>query len=690
MWKQLIGKGLLIAVVILGLFVLPGVLSAQGNRQRAFERVREVQRKHTDRLMDMDDVEGTAIGHDQNGQWVVKVLTARPGVPGIAETIDGMPVQVVVTGKIVAFSNPAGRFARPVPIGVSTGHPEITAGTIGCRVKDDSGNLYALSNNHVFANQNDAALGDNVLQPGPLDGGTSGDEIGTLFAFEPIVFSDTANNRIDAAIARIILDGGIPQVGTGTPIDGYGIPNASTVEASIGQVVQKFGRTTGLTQGQVSGTNTTVLIYYGARRARFINQILIASVDSDPFSLGGDSGSLIVTDAGKNPVGLLFAGNDIVTIANPIDLVLGHFEVTIDDEGAGPPPILESISVAPISKTIDEGQAQQFTATGSFDDSSTADLTSTVTWSSSDGAVATINASGLATGILAGTTVVTAAQDGTTSNPASLEVTAPPSLPILESISVIPVSLSLEEGQTQQFTALGTYVGGGMADLTSTATWVSSNAAIASIDASGLATGILAGTTAVTAAQDGTTSNTASLEVTSEPSLPVLASISVIPVSSSIEVEQTQQFTALGSYDDSSTADLTSTVTWSSSNVAIASIDASGLATGILAGTTNITATKDGITSGPTAVLTVTPASTTDTATITKAEYKRKSSELNVEATSSEGETAVLTLKGYGQMTYNARKQKYVFKKKSVDDPQGLVTVTSASGATDTATVKSR
>ena len=93
MWKQLIGKGLLIAVVILGLFVLPGVLSAQGNRQRAFERVREVQGKHTDRLLDMDDVEGTALGHNQNGQWVVKVLTARPGVRGIAETIDGVPVQ---------------------------------------------------------------------------------------------------------------------------------------------------------------------------------------------------------------------------------------------------------------------------------------------------------------------------------------------------------------------------------------------------------------------------------------------------------------------------------------------------------------------------------------------------------------------------------------------------------------------
>jgi len=93
------------------------------------------------------------------------------------------------------------------------------------------------------------------------------------------------------------------------------------------------------------------------------------------------------------------------------------------------PPALLSISVAPTSASLEEGQTQQFTATGSFDDGSTSDITSTATWASSNTAAATIDASGLATGLSAGTTDITAAQDGVTSNTATLDVTAPPPPP---------------------------------------------------------------------------------------------------------------------------------------------------------------------------------------------------------------------------------------------------------------------
>ena len=56
-----------------------------------------------------------------------------------------------------------------MPIGVSTGHPAITAGTIGARVTDGT-NVFALSNNHIYANSNNAAIGDSALQPGSIDG----------------------------------------------------------------------------------------------------------------------------------------------------------------------------------------------------------------------------------------------------------------------------------------------------------------------------------------------------------------------------------------------------------------------------------------------------------------------------------------------------------------------------------------
>ena len=116
---------------------------------------------------------------------------------------DGAYVETEVTGMIVALAYPptTNSCDRTVPIGVSTSHPNITGGTIGPRVKDLSGNFYALSNNHVYANENDASIGDSALQPGPFDGGADpADKIGELYAFEPIDFSG-GNNTIDAAIA---------------------------------------------------------------------------------------------------------------------------------------------------------------------------------------------------------------------------------------------------------------------------------------------------------------------------------------------------------------------------------------------------------------------------------------------------------------------------------------------------------
>lgn len=60
---------------------------------------------------------------------------------------------------------------RPVPCGVSVGHPQITAGTLGCLVRNAKGQLFILSNNHVLSNSNSAQLGEPILQPAPSDGG---------------------------------------------------------------------------------------------------------------------------------------------------------------------------------------------------------------------------------------------------------------------------------------------------------------------------------------------------------------------------------------------------------------------------------------------------------------------------------------------------------------------------------------
>jgi len=318
-------------------------------------------KKHTDALMNIRGVVATATGLGSGGTPVVRVMTAEANIAGIPASLDGFPVQVSVTGRVYARphippdTSPAGPWTRPVPIGVSTGHPDITAGTIGARVTNGA-TVFALSNNHVYANVNNAAIGNNVLQPGPYDEGVNpADAIGTLAAFEPIRFCTvilvwlmcSETNQIDAAIAATDET----KVGFATPSAGYGTPSSllhaaygnpsvigdETLTQLLGQSVSKHGRTTGATSGTIDSINATVDVCYDQNCsliARFTDQIIITP---GTFSAGGDSGSLIVSTNGNNPVGLLFAGSDTITIANRIDLVLNRFAVTIDDGGGGTP-----------------------------------------------------------------------------------------------------------------------------------------------------------------------------------------------------------------------------------------------------------------------------------------------------------------------------------------------------------------
>jgi hypothetical protein len=302
----------------------------------------DVQRRHHRNLMAAPQVVGTAVGLTEDGKPAIKVYTKSAARAGIPASLDGVTVEVEETGEFHAIAakntftaartrvriNPAVLFTRPVPIGVSTGNAgECSAGTIGARVKDSGGNVYALSNNHVYALENNAAPNSSVMQPGLFDTNCSfnpGNVIGTLSNFVPLDFSGN-DNTVDAAIAA----SDISQLGKSTPSNGYGTPRSATVSAFVGQKVKKYGRTTSLTSGQVVGINAIVIVGYGSGTAQFTDQIV---VNGRKFILAGDSGSLLVTSTGNNPVGLLYAGssNGRTAIANRIDLVLNALGVTID------------------------------------------------------------------------------------------------------------------------------------------------------------------------------------------------------------------------------------------------------------------------------------------------------------------------------------------------------------------------
>lgn len=346
--------GLLVLLIAAALATSGPAASAPG-----LQRAIQVQERNSERLLERGNVVGTGVGRDGSGEAEIVVLARRP--IRVPSSLNGVPVELKVTGPISSLRlgasprkkpdnpgkgngnggggeeepslSPTDRLDRPVPIGVSTGNAgECSAGTIGARVEDGAGNLYALSNNHVYALENDAAIGSTVLQPGRYDTGCSWSEedaIGTLDDFEELSFS--GDNEIDAAIAAVDSDeSGTPAVGNATPPGGYGTPS-SQVAIATGPV-QKYGRTTEETHGYAYALNGIVNVSYSGGTARFVNQIFVEG-QRGPFIKAGDSGSLLVSDnAAANPVGLLFAGSQSgkFAVANDIDAVLDRFGVTID------------------------------------------------------------------------------------------------------------------------------------------------------------------------------------------------------------------------------------------------------------------------------------------------------------------------------------------------------------------------
>jgi hypothetical protein len=262
-------------------------------------------------------------------------------------------------------------------------------------------------------------------------------------------------------------------------------------------------------------------------------------------------------------------------------------------------PTLVSLAVTPANPTNLVGTTQQFAATGTYSDGSTQNLTSQAAWASSKTTVATINASGLATAVSAGTATISAGLAGVT-NSITFTVKAPPTL---TSIAVTPANSTNLVGATPQFTATGTYSDGSMQNLTSQAAWVSSKISVATISSSGLATAVSAGTTTISAGLAGVTNST----TFTVKAPPTLTSIVVTPANPTNLVGATQQFTATGTYSDGSTQNVTSQAAWSSSKTTVATINGSALATAVSAGTATISAALSGVTGSTTLTVQAVP-----------------------------------------------------------------------------------
>ena len=262
------------------------------------------------------------------------------------------------------------------------------------------------------------------------------------------------------------------------------------------------------------------------------------------------------------------------------------------------------LEVTPVTASIAAGTTRQLSVTIIYPDSSKKDVTASADWETSDTTTATVSASGNALGLRPGTVTITATAEGV-----SAEMTLVITDAELVSIAVTPINPSTAKGFTRQFTATGTFSDNTTQDLTSSATWSSSDISVASISNTsgfnGLSAALNTGITTIAASQ-GTVSGSTLFTVTSA----TLQSISVTPSGSSKPKGLTAQFTATGTFSDSTTQNITAQVSWSSSADAIASISnnsgSQGLCSTHVAGSVTISASLDGV-SG-TAGFTVTPA----------------------------------------------------------------------------------
>jgi len=320
------------------------------------------QDQHTDDLLAIDGVVGTGVSWDRSGNPVIKVYTNKGGKkgPDVPASLDGITVRAENIGNVYALNiscenrsngkdggckglqdtpkqsgdgsseplSPSEWHERPVPIGVSIGASSVDSNapaTLGCRVSAGC-HSYVLTNSHV--------AGEAVVaQPAAIDGGAADDAVANLYQATSIDYSFTANNVVDAAIFDVVNG---KAVDTATRADGYGKPKAFTRAAELDLDVQKYGRTTALTNGYIDAINVTIIVNYESGPARFVDQLVIKSDDTGAdFALPGDSGALVVADGGDDdrmPIGLLFASGKRVAVANPIDDVLNELGINIDGD----------------------------------------------------------------------------------------------------------------------------------------------------------------------------------------------------------------------------------------------------------------------------------------------------------------------------------------------------------------------
>lgn len=420
------------------------------------------------------------------------------------------------------------------------------------------------------------------------------------------VFSDHTVQDLTAQVAWISSDAAIAVMGNTADSLGQAVAKkvgSVTISATFGQISGSTTLTvTPATLKSIEVTPARQNIALGTKLRFTATGIFSDNTTQDltPAVTWGSSHSEFATvSVARGIEGLTTAiAVGSTTISATSGSIAGSTQLAVT------PATLVSITVTPDAPSIPLGLSQQLKATGKFTDDSVQDLTAMASWSSSDSALMAVsNASGsngLALAVARGAVTVMASVGAISGSTLVTGID-----PLLVSIAVTPADVALPAGLTRQFTAKGSYSDNSVADITSTATWISSVPGVASVSnaagSNGLATGLGVGPAVITATLGG---KSASASITVTPAQ--LASISVTPANQTFYPGMLLHFKAIGTFTDNTTADLTEAVLWKSDNTDVALIfnakQIKGSALGVDFGSSAITATKGNI-SGTTTIV---------------------------------------------------------------------------------------
>ncbi|OAN11233.1 hypothetical protein A3K86_19945 [Photobacterium jeanii] len=255
---------------------------------------------------------------------------------------------------------------------------------------------------------------------------------------------------------------------------------------------------------------------------------------------------------------------------------------------------LQRLQITPTSIVLAKGLTQPIKVMATYSDSTSSDITAFVSWVFTNTKIATTNSAGVVTGVNTGNTKASASYNGVKSNTIDIDVTPA----VISAITISPSPLQITIGTKQPLVATATFSDGKTTNITTSANWNSTNYRVVTVNNQGVITGKAIGNSVITASLNGITSSNLNVQVINA----APQSIQIAPTQLLLHKGQTQALTANGIYSDGSTANITTKVSWSTSNTNIATVNTKGIVTGVNTGKTQIIASLDGITSTVTVI----------------------------------------------------------------------------------------